>query len=101
MRERAGDVEGARRLLEEAYVLSQPRGGRRPTSRGWTFTCGHAHGQDLTEVSGQVRRVLVAGPGSVSGRYPVGNSGRARVPATEPMPVPLELAALRNRESSA
>jgi len=34
----------------------------------------------------------VAGPGSLSGRYPTGNTGRARVPATQPMPIRSDLA---------
>lgn len=100
VRERAGDVEGAWRLLEEAHVLSQP----------WPWPHVKVHlamlrvglrRRDVTEVRGQVLRVLVAGPGSVSGRYPVGNTGRARVPATEPMPVPPELGALLDGEISA
>jgi hypothetical protein len=33
-------------------------------------------------------------PGSLTGRYPVGNTGRARVPATQPMPIREDLADL-------
>lgn len=36
------------------------------------------------EVRGQILRLVVAGPGSAARRYPVGNTGRARVPATTP-----------------
>jgi hypothetical protein len=50
--------------------------------------------RDRREVTGQLVRLVVAGPGSATGRYPVGNSGRARVPATLPMPLPDDLAAL-------
>ena len=49
---------------------------------------------DAREVVGQLARVVVAGPGSAAGRYPVGNTGWARVPATLPMPVPAHLAAI-------
>ena len=42
----------------------------------------------LQWVVGQALRVLVAGPGSLTGRYPEGNTGRAAEPATRPMPVP-------------
>jgi hypothetical protein len=49
---------------------------------------------DIREVCGQLVRLLVAAPGTVSGRYPVGNTGRARVPATQPMAVRSDLAEL-------
>jgi hypothetical protein len=38
--------------------------------------------------------MIVAGPGSATGRDPLGNTGRAKVPATEPMPLPDDLTAL-------
>jgi len=49
---------------------------------------------DRREAAGQVLRLLVAAPGSVLGRYPEGNTGRATVPLTQPMPVPHDLAQL-------
>jgi hypothetical protein len=45
------------------------------------------------EVLGQVVRLVVAGPGSWTGRYPVGNTGGADVSALRPMPVPDDLCA--------
>jgi hypothetical protein len=39
-------------------------------------------------------RLTVAGPGSLTGRYPVGNTGGARVNALTPMPIPADLAPL-------
>jgi hypothetical protein len=45
------------------------------------------HERDRTEIRGQLIRLLVAGPGSLLNRYPVGNTGRARIPATAPMPI--------------
>jgi Protein of unknown function (DUF3703) len=38
--------------------------------------------------------MIVAGPGSATGRYALGNTSRANVPATEPMPLPDDRAAL-------
>jgi hypothetical protein len=84
------DVGRAWKLLEEAHVLSQPWA--RPHIRvhaamlalGWRI-------RDRREVLGQLLRIMVAGPGSFTGRYPEGNTGRASVPATRPMPVPDEL----------
>ena len=46
------------------------------------------------EVVGQVARLIVAGPGSALGRYPVGNTGRANVSAIEPMPIRSDLASI-------
>jgi len=43
--------------------------------------------------------MLVAGPGSTSGRYPPGNIGRATVPATQPMPIPEHLQALLDADA--
>jgi hypothetical protein len=47
--------------------------------------------RDVHEVLGQVFRLLVAAPGSLTGRYPVGNTGGANVSAFEPMPIPDDL----------
>lgn len=82
-----GDVDRAWMLLEEAHVLSQPwawphvRVHLAMLALGWRL-------RDCTEVVGQALRALVAGPGSLTGRYPEGNTGRAAEPATRPMPVP-------------
>jgi hypothetical protein len=48
--------------------------------------------RDVREVRGQLSRIAVAGPGSLSGRYPTGNTGRAGIPATQPMPIRSDLA---------
>jgi hypothetical protein len=42
-------------------------------------------------VVGQLLRLVVAGPGSLTGRYPVGNTGGADVSALAPMPIPEDL----------
>jgi len=90
---RAGDPTAAWELLEEAHVLSQP----------WALPHVKVHAamlalgwrtHDRREVLGQLLRIVVAGPGSLAGRYPEGNTGRASVPATQPMPVPDDLRAL-------
>jgi hypothetical protein len=90
---RAGDLAEAWRLLERTHVLSQPW--------PWPHVRSHldmlhlaVHARDRREIVGQLVRALVAGPGSAVGRYPLGNTGRADVPATRPMRVPEDLAAL-------
>jgi hypothetical protein len=83
---RGGGFDRAWSSLEDAHVLSQP----------WALdhVSVHAtmirrawHEHDRVEIRGQLIRLLVAGPGSFLTRYPVGNTGRARVPATTPMPI--------------
>ncbi len=87
---RAGDDLSAWRRLEEAHILSQP----------WPSPHVAVHGRMLglalrrgprREILGQIFRVLVAGPGSAAGRYPVGNTGRADVSAFAPMTMPADL----------
>jgi hypothetical protein len=89
----ARDLDEAGRLLERAHILSQP----------WAWPHVRAHidmlrlavrARDRREVVGQIVRTIVAGPGSATGRYPLGNTGRADVPATRPMPIPDDLAAV-------
>jgi hypothetical protein len=93
---RRGDWDRCWQLLEDAHVLSQPW--------AWPHTRVHAamlatgsRARDAREVWGQILRLLVGGPASAVGRYPTGNTGRARVPATRPMPIRPELAELLSR----
>lgn len=93
---RQGDWDCCWQLLEDAHVLSQPWA--RPHTRvhaamlaaGW-------RSRDGREVRGQILRLLVGGPASAAGRYPTGNTGRARVPATQPMPIRPDLADILRR----
>ncbi len=82
--------------LERAHILSQP----------WAWPHVKVHvlmlrqglrDRDHREAIGQVVRLAVAGPGSLAGRYPAGNSGRATVPMMQPAPVPRDLAAILDR----
>jgi hypothetical protein len=86
----AGNPDEAWRLLERTHILSQPW--------AWPHVRSHidmlrlaVHARDRREVVGQLLRTLVAGPGSAAGRYPLGNTGRSNVPATQPMPLPEDL----------
>ena len=90
---REGRTDEAWRLLERTHILSQP----------WVWPHVRSHldmlalavrTRDGHEVLGQLLRIVVAGPGSATGKYPLGNTGRANVPATRPMPVPADLAEL-------
>ncbi len=49
---------------------------------------------DRREVIGQLIRIIVAGPGSLTGRYPVGNTGGAAISAFAVLPVPDDMRSL-------
>ena len=83
-------------LLEDAHVLSPPWAWLHVRVHGSMFVTAMMQ-RDVREVRGQLSRIAVAGPGSLSGRYPTGNTGRARVPATQPMPIAGELAEVLQR----
>ena len=87
-----GDDASEWRHLERAHILSQPMAG--PHLRTHLAMLGVAvRRRRGREIFGQVLRLVVAGPGSWSGRYPVGNTGGADVSALRPMPVPEDLRA--------
>ena len=86
-------VEQRWAALERAHILSQP----------WPIPHVRSHAamirlainqRDRRELVGQSLRIVVAGPASAVGKYPAGNTGRARVPATLPMPITDDLAQL-------
>ena len=81
------------RAAERAHILSQPW----PSAHTGT----HAvmlrlalRDRDVREILGQLVRLAVTAPGSATGKYPDGNTGRTRAGLTTPMPVPDDLAAL-------
>lgn len=83
--------------LERAHILSQPLA--MPHVRTHVAMIGSAlRRRDRREIVGQLFRVLVAGPGSLTGRYPVGNTGGADVSAFAPMPIPDDLRAILEGE---
>lgn len=76
--------------LERAHIVSQPW--------AWPHSRVHAamlavalHHRDRREAIGQVIRLVVAGPGSLTGRYPPGNTGRTTMHLTDTAPVPDDL----------
>lgn len=83
------DFEAAFRHLERAHVLAQSITGRHTFIHGRMLVAGLQRG-DLREVVGQVPRIVAS---ILFSRLwvPRGNSGRARVSAFQPMPVPDDL----------
>jgi hypothetical protein len=84
-----GDFETAFRHLERAHVLAQRSTGRH-TFIHWRMLVTGLQRGDLREVAGQLPRIVAS---ILFSRLwvPRGNSGRARVSAFEPMPVPDDL----------
>lgn len=90
---RSDDPDKRWQLLEDAHVLSQPSAGLHVRVHYRMLVAGWRDG-DRTEIRGQLTRLLVAAPGSWTGRYPAGNTGRARIKATLSMPIRSDLVAL-------
>ena len=80
------DFETAFRHLERAHVLAQRMTGRH-TFIHWRMLVAGLRRGDVREVVGQVPRIVAS---ILFSRLwvPRGNSGRARVSAFKPMPVP-------------
>jgi hypothetical protein len=81
--------------LERAHIVSQPD--------PWLHSCNHAamltlalRQRDRREALGQLVRLHVAAPGSLSGRCPTGNTGRIDAGLRTPMSIPADLAPLVN-----
>ncbi|KKF02963.1 MULTISPECIES: DUF3703 domain-containing protein [Mycobacteriaceae] len=81
------------RRWERAHIVSQPD--------PWPHTYNHAamralalRQRDRREAFGQVVRLIVAAPGSLTGRYPGGNTGRVGAGLMTPWAAPAALAAL-------
>jgi Protein of unknown function (DUF3703) len=89
----AGDPAGEWSHLERAHILSQPLAVAHIRTHLAMLGYGIRH-RDRHEITGQLIRLVVAGPGSALGRYPVGNTGGADVKAVTPMPIPAELQAV-------
>ncbi|AQA23567.1 hypothetical protein BTZ20_3019 [Rhodococcus sp. MTM3W5.2] len=92
----APTVQERWRHLERAHIISQPY--------PWLHTRNHVAmlalaltQRDRGEALGQVIRIIVAAPGSLAGRYPEGNTGRASAGLTTPMPIPDDLAEVISR----
>jgi hypothetical protein len=95
-----GDLAGEWSHLERAHILSQPLVLPHIRTHLAMVSCGFRR-HDRREVAGQLLRLLLAGPGSITGRYPVGNTGGADVSPFLPMPIPEDLrAVLEGRDAT-
>src|SRR5687768_8661843 len=92
-----GDTAAEWRQLERAHILSQPLAGPHLVTHFAMFAAAWRR-RDPRELLGQAARLLLAVPGSLSGRYPIGNTGGADVSAFRPMPIPDDLRPLLDLE---
>src|SRR3954449_5381250 len=93
------DIHGEWRHLERGHVLSQPLAGAHVRTHVAMLSCAFRR-RDGHEVAGQLFRLVVAAPGSWTGRYPVGNTGGSDVSAFREMAIPDDLAALLDGASA-
>lgn len=86
----AGDVASAWIALERAHILSQANFHQHLKVHVLMLLFA-VHSGDGREALGQIFRVILVPLGALTGRVPWGNTGRARVSAFTPMPVPDDL----------
>ena len=85
-----GDRSAEWTHLERAHILSQPMAGPHVRTHVAMLTAALRR-RDRHELVGQLFRIIVAAPGSITGKYPVGNTGGADVSAFAPMAIPDDL----------
>ena len=91
--ERAGRIAMTWHHLERAHILAQ--------TRFWPHLQSHREmlhlalrNRDRREVIGQLLRLALAPLGNLTGRFPLGNTGRPNVSAFAPMELPPDLRAI-------
>lgn len=100
-RARAGsDVASAWVALERAHILGQMDWWQHSRVHLLMLGLGLATG-DWREIRGQLFRLLLAAPGSITRKAPLGNSGRSNISAFLPQPIAPDLAAKLGDGSSA
>lgn len=87
---RERDAVSAWSALERAHIVSQPYLAMHLANH-WEMLKFAVDQRDAKEVFGQLLRLGLAPLGALTGRIPVGNTGRSNVGAFQPMPVPDDL----------
>jgi ligand-binding SRPBCC domain-containing protein len=86
----AGDTLAAWTALERVHIIAQPHMGMHIDSH--ITMLGYAIAtRDMKEIMGQTLRLILAPLGNITGRLPIGNTGRANVSAFKPMPIPADI----------
>ncbi len=86
--------------LERAHLLSQPWAWPHTRVHLAMLRCAVAR-RDRHEIAGQIIRLAVAGPGSLVGKYPSGNTGRTTMRLTETAPLPADIDDVLTRYTTA
>ena len=91
----AGDLDRAFSHLERAHILGQSFSIAHARTHWWMLKVGWRR-RDLVEIAGQLPRILGA---LLLSRIwvPIGNTGGARVPPFQPMPIPEDLQRLLDK----
>ncbi len=84
------DVQTALAALERVHIVSQPYLGPHLANHMAMFSFA-VDQRDWREAAGQIGRLVLAPLGSLTGRIPIGNTGRSNVSAFKPMPIPKDL----------
>ncbi len=80
------EIAKAWAALERAHIISQPYLGPHIANH-WSMLCFAFEQRDWREMAGQMLRLALAPLGALTGRIPVGNTGRSNVSAFLPMPI--------------
>ncbi len=94
-----GESQVAWHHLERAHILSQAYVYPHVLVH-WKMLLLALRTRSWSEVWGQIPRMILAGPGSLFGRAPLGNTGRSSIGLFQPMVIPEDLAKILRPESS-
>jgi hypothetical protein len=81
--------------LERAHILSQAFAWPHTRVHWEMFKLGISQ-RRWQEILGQIPRLVLAAPGSLLGKAPIGNTGRSTVGIFAPMPIPDDLQRILN-----
>lgn len=95
---RQGDDALAWHHLGRAHILAQTRLGTHCGSH-WRMLAFAVQLRDWREAAGQLLRLALAPLGNLTGRLPIGNTGRSTVSAFAAMDIPPDLRAILDRSS--
>ncbi len=88
-----GQIEQAWRHLERAHVVAQTQFAPHMQSH-WKMLLLAVRMRDGREACGQLVRLALAPLGNLTGRLPIGNTGRSNVSAFAEMNIPPDLSAI-------
>ncbi|MEL6540281.1 MAG: DUF3703 domain-containing protein [Pseudomonadota bacterium] len=94
-----GNPEQAWNHLERAHIIAQSKLGPHLFSH-WKMLGLAVRSGDAREVVGQIMRLLLAPLGNLTGRLPIGNTGRSNVSAFTHMQIPADLQAILETPSN-